>query len=124
MELSYITIHIILEFQKFDGNYLLDIIKDNTTKLGFELDVHWIQRAGENPVEFVKQYAGRISLLHLKDYRVGPMDLTDVDFEKDLAKFMDRFVNTIQFAEVGEGNLNIPAIIDAGLESGAQYFLS
>ena len=51
------------------------------------------------------------------------MDLTDIDFEKDLAKFMDRFVGTIQFAEIGEGNLNIPAIIDAGLESGAQYFL-
>ena len=85
--------------------YLLDIIKNNTTKLGFELDVHWIQRAGENPVEFMKQYTGRISLLHLKDYRVGPMDLTEIDFEKDLAKFMDRFVGTIQFAEIGEGNL-------------------
>ena len=70
----------------------LDIIKENTTKLGFELDVHWIQRAGVNPVEFVKQYKGRISLLHLKDYRVGPMDLTDIDFEKDLPKFMDKFV--------------------------------
>ena len=121
IELYYHTHH--LEFQKFDGAYLLDIIKENTTKLGFELDVHWIQRAGVNPVEFVKQYKGRISLLHLKDYRVGPMDLTDIDFEKDLPKFMDRFVNTIQFAEVGEGNLDIPAIIDAGLESGAQYFL-
>ena len=80
IELYYHTHH--LEFQKFDGEYLLDIIKNNTTKLGFELDVHWIQRAGENPVEFVKQYAGRISLLHLKDYRIGPMDLTDVDFKR------------------------------------------
>lgn len=121
IELYYHTHHI--EFQKFDGVYLLDIIKHNTTKLGFELDVHWIQRAGENPVEFVKQYKGRISLLHLKDYRVGLLDLSDIDFNKDLAKFQDRFVNTIQFAEVGEGNLNIPAIIEAGLESGAQYFL-
>lgn len=121
IELYYHTHH--LEFQKFDGVYLLDIMKNNTTKLGFELDVHWIQRAGVNPVEFVKQYKGRISLLHLKDYRIAPMDLTDVDFSKDMAKFMDRFVNTIQFAEVGEGNLDIPAIIEAGLESGAQYFL-
>ena len=52
IELYYHTHH--LEFQKFDGEYLLDIIKNNTTKLGFELDVHWIQRAGVNPVEFVK----------------------------------------------------------------------
>lgn len=120
IELYYHTHH--LEFQKYDGVYLLDMIKNNTSKLGFELDVHWIQRAGENPAEFVKQYAGRVSLLHLKDYRVGQMDLTDVDF-KDMAKFMQIFTNTIEFAEVGEGNLDMKAIIEAGLESGAQYFL-
>jgi sugar phosphate isomerase/epimerase len=120
IDLYYHTHH--LEFQKFDGVYLLDLIKNNTTKLGFELDVHWIQRAGENPVEFVKQYAGRISLLHLKDYRIGQMDLSEVDFN-DMAKFMHIFTNTIEFAEVGEGNLNIPAIMEAGHESGAQYFL-
>jgi sugar phosphate isomerase/epimerase len=120
IELYYHTHH--LEFQKFDGEYLLDLIKNNTTKLGFELDVHWIQRAGVNPVEFIKQYAGRISLLHLKDYRVGQMDLSEVDF-KDMAKFFGVFTNTIEFAEIGEGNLNMTAIIEAGLESGAEYFL-
>ncbi|MFZ7946458.1 MULTISPECIES: sugar phosphate isomerase/epimerase family protein [Bacillaceae] len=120
IELYYHTHH--LEFQKYDGVYLLDLIKNNTSKLGFELDVHWIQRAGENPVEFVKQYAGRISLLHLKDYRIGQMDLSNVDF-KDMSKFFDIFTNTIEFAELGEGNLNIKAIVEAGLESGAQYFL-
>jgi len=120
IELYYHTHH--LEFQKYDGEYLLDIIKNNTTKLGFELDVHWIQRAGVNPVEFVKEYTGRISLLHLKDYRIGQMDLSEVDF-KDMAKFFDKFTNTIEFAELGEGNLDIKAITEAGLESGAQYFL-
>ncbi|KKK37509.1 sugar phosphate isomerase [Mesobacillus campisalis] len=121
IELYYHTHH--LEFQKFDGEYLLDLMKNNTTKLGFELDVHWIQRAGENPVEFIKQYKNRVSLLHLKDYRIGQMDLSDVDFQKDMAKFFQAFTNTIEFAEVGEGNLNIKAIIEAGLESGAEYFL-
>ncbi|MFJ7976709.1 sugar phosphate isomerase/epimerase family protein [Peribacillus sp. NPDC096379] len=120
IELYYHTHH--LEFQKYDGEYLLDLIKNNTTKLGFELDVHWIQRAGVNPVEFIKQYAGRISLLHLKDYRIGQMDLSEVDFN-DMAKFMNIFTNTIEFAELGEGNLDMNAIIEAGLESGAQYFL-
>jgi sugar phosphate isomerase/epimerase len=120
IELYYHTHH--LEFQKFDGEYLLDIMKNNTSKLGFELDVHWIQRAGVNPVEFIKEYAGRISLLHLKDYRIGQMDLTEVDF-KDMAKFMHIFTNTIEFAEIGEGNLDMKAIIESGLESGAQYFL-
>lgn len=50
------------------------------------------------------------------------MDLSEVDF-KDMAKFMHIFTNTIEFAELGEGNLDLKAIIEAGLESGAQYFL-
>ncbi|MFC2949749.1 sugar phosphate isomerase/epimerase family protein [Virgibacillus sediminis] len=120
IELYYHTHHI--EFQKYDGEYLLDLMKNNTTRLGFELDVHWIQRAGVNPVEFVKEYKGRISLLHLKDYRIGQLDVQEDDLQ-DMEKFFHKFTNLIEFAEVGEGNLDIPAIMEAGLESGAQYFL-
>lgn len=120
IELYYHTHHV--EFQKFDGVYLLDLIKNNTTKLGFELDVHWIQRAGENPVDIITQYKDRISLLHLKDYRIGQLDVNEEDF-KDMSKFFNKFFNLIEFAEVGEGNMNIPAVIDAGLASGAKYFL-
>ncbi|MEK4384547.1 sugar phosphate isomerase/epimerase [Solibacillus sp. FSL W7-1464] len=120
IELYYHTHHI--EFQKFDGEYLLDMIKNNTSKLGFELDIHWIQRAGENPVDIISQYKDRISLLHLKDYRIGQLDLNEEDF-KDMPKFFNKFTNLIEFAEVGEGNMNIPAVIDAGLASGVKYFL-
>ncbi len=120
IELYYHTHHI--EFQKYDGEYLLDMIKNNTSKLVFELDVHWIQRAGVNPVEFIKEYKGRISLLHLKDYRIGKLDITEEDL-KDMGQFFHKFTNIIEFAEIGEGNLDIKAVIEAGLESGAQYFL-
>ncbi|ASK60968.1 sugar phosphate isomerase [Virgibacillus phasianinus] len=120
INLYYHTHHI--EFQKYEGEYLLDLIKNNTTKLGFELDVHWIQRAGVNPVQFIGEYKGRISLLHLKDYRIGNLDINEEDLN-DMDKFFNKFTNLIEFAEVGEGNLDMKAIIDAGLESGAQYFL-
>ncbi|MFC3039524.1 sugar phosphate isomerase/epimerase family protein [Virgibacillus xinjiangensis] len=120
IELYYHTHHI--EFQKYDGEFLLDLMKNNTSKLGFELDVHWIQRAGVNPVEFIKQYKDRISLLHLKDYRIGDLDIEEGDLD-DMGVFFQKFTNLIEFAEVGEGNLDMPAIIQAGLESGAQYFL-
>ena len=36
---------------------------------------------------------------------------------------LHKFTNLIEFAEIGEGNLDIKAIIEAGIESGAQYFL-
>ncbi|WP_163539914.1 sugar phosphate isomerase/epimerase [Gracilibacillus sp. YIM 98692] len=118
--LYYHTHHI--EFQRFDGKYLLDMMKENTTQLGFELDVHWIHRAGVDPVDFIKQYKDRVTLIHLKDYRIGNLNVTDDDF-KDMKNFFHKFVNLIEFAEVGEGNLNMPAIIEAGREAGAKYFL-
>jgi sugar phosphate isomerase/epimerase len=111
-----------VEFEKYDGAYMIDIMKNSTSKLGFELDVHWIQRGGENPVEFVKKYKDRVSLLHLKDYRIGRMNVTEEGL-KDMSKFYPKFTNIIEFAEVGEGTLDMKAIIEAGLESGSQYFL-
>src|SRR5690625_7709149 len=85
-------------------------MRDNTEKLGFELDVHWIQRAGANPIEVIKEYDGRVSLLHLKDYRIGRLDLTPEELA-DYDKFMKKFVEVIEFAEVGEGNLDMKGII-------------
>ena len=64
IDLYYHNHHV--EFVKYDGEYLLDIIRNHTRYMGFELDIHWIHRGGENPVEFIKKYDGRIRLLHFK----------------------------------------------------------
>ncbi|WP_143319677.1 sugar phosphate isomerase/epimerase [Clostridium sp. HBUAS56010] len=119
IDLYYHNHHV--EFIKYNGQFLLDIIKDNTKHMGFELDIHWIQRGGENPVEFVKKYAGRIRLLHLKDYRIREVKLPEGDF--DMKTFMQAFTDTIEFAELGEGSLPIKECIEAGLEGGSEYFL-
>ncbi len=119
IDLYYHNHHV--EFVKFDGQYLLDIIKDTTKKMGFELDIHWIHRGGENPVEFIKRYSGRIRLLHLKDYRIGQMKMPEGEF--DPKAFMGQFANLVQFAEVGEGTLPIKECIEAGLAGGSEYFL-
>ncbi|MEH7093571.1 sugar phosphate isomerase/epimerase family protein [Neobacillus vireti] len=120
IELYYHNHHI--EFEKYDGKCLLDIMKDSTSKLGFELDVHWVQRGGENPINVINRFAGRVSLIHLKDYRIGNMNVSEEDF-KDMSKFMQKFTNIIEFAELGQGNLDIKGIIEAGVKSGVQYFL-
>ncbi|MDO3408411.1 sugar phosphate isomerase/epimerase [Saccharibacillus sp. CPCC 101409] len=110
------------EFEKYDGKFLLDIMRENTSKLGFELDVHWVHRGGENPIKLIERFAGRISLLHLKDYRIGRMEAAEEDF-KDMSKFMQKFLNMVQFAELGQGSLDIKGIIEAGAASGVNYFL-
>lgn len=115
------------EFTRFDGKYLLDIIRDNTRQMGFELDTHWIYRGGEDPVKFIQRYAGRIRLLHLKDYRIGRMKAPEegLDFttREGMMKAYAAMGNIVEFAEVGEGSLDMPGCIQAGLEGGSEYFL-
>ncbi len=119
IELYYHNHHI--EFIKYDGEVMLDIIKNNTKFMGFEMDVHWIHRGGYDPVKFLKEYAGRIKLLHLKDYRIGEFVMPEGPFE--YKSFMQAFADVVQFAEVGEGSLPMKEIIDTGLECGSEYFL-
>lgn len=111
-----------IDFVKYDGEYLLDIVKENTKYLGFELDIHWIQAGGENPVEVIKRYAGRIRLLHLKDYKAIPVQMPEpFDWMKLWESFGLNYV--IRYAEIGEGNLPIEKCIEAGLQGGSEYFL-
>ncbi len=114
-----------IEFAKFDGKYMLDIIAENSPAMGMEIDVHWVQRGGLDPVRTLEKYAGKTAMVHLKDYRIG--QLPEASFgllEKgDFAGFMAEFRNVVQFAEVGEGNLDFPSIIPAAVAAGAQYLL-
>ena len=122
IKLYYHNHHI--EFRKFDGVTMLDIIRQNAPLLGFELDVHWVHRGGYDPVKIIREYAGRVELIHLKDYRIGA--LSESAFaalsKGDFGTFMNEFKNVVQFAEVGEGSLDMGAIIEAALASGAKYF--
>jgi sugar phosphate isomerase/epimerase len=114
-----------IEFTKFDGRYLLDIIADRAPRMGLEIDVHWVQRGGLDPVRTLREYGDRVAMVHLKDYRIGR--IPEEAFEKlatgDFPAFMQAFTGVVQFAEVGEGNLDFPAIVAASQEIGAEYLL-
>jgi sugar phosphate isomerase/epimerase len=69
-----------------------------------ELDVYWIQAGGGDPADWIRRCAGRQPLLHLKDMTVGPG-------------------REPRMAEIGEGNLNWPAILAAAAESGVEWYL-
>ncbi|MCU1532894.1 MAG: sugar phosphate isomerase/epimerase [Arthrobacter sp.] len=114
-----------IEFAKFDGKYLLDIIAENSPALGMEIDVHWVQRGGLDPVRTLEKYAGRTAMVHLKDYRIGALPEAAFGLLEtgDLPGFLQEFKNVVQFAEVGEGNLDFPSIIPAAQAAGAEYLL-
>jgi sugar phosphate isomerase/epimerase len=123
IDLYYHNHHV--EFAKYDGTYLLDIIADRAPLMGLEIDVHWVQRGGLDPVTTLKKYSDRVAMVHLKDYRIG--QIAPESFEAlgrgDFAAFMAAFKDVVQFAEVGEGNLDFRSIIETSKEIGAQYLL-
>ena len=123
LSLYYHNHHI--EFAKFDGKYMLDIIAENSPAMGLEIDVHWVQRGGLDPVRTLQKYAGRTAMVHLKDYRIGSMPEAAFGMlgSGDFAGFMQAFKDVVQFAEVGEGNLDFPSIIPAAQAAGAKYLL-
>jgi sugar phosphate isomerase/epimerase len=94
-----------VEFQKVDGKCVLDLIYAHTSRenLQGEPDTYWIQAGGQNPVDWCRKLQGRLPLLHLKDYAVVN--------------------NAPVFAEVGSGNLDIPAIIKAAEVAGCEWFM-
>ena len=122
IDLYYHTHH--KEFIKVDGKYLLDLLRENAPHMGFELDTHWIHRGGENPVEFIKKYAGSVRLLHLKDYRIGNVEMPNMAGPDGMQKFVEAFFyKPVQFAELGTGTLPLKECIEAGLAGGAEYLL-
>jgi len=46
--------------------YLLSELEG--TNVVFQMDVHWVAFAGENPVEWINNYPGRFPLWHVKDF--------------------------------------------------------
>lgn len=111
------------EFLKLaDGTYGLDYMY-NTVSADFlqtELDVCWVNVGGEEPSAYVRKYAGRCPVVHLKDF-VGSKsesmyELIGIDSEKKEVK-----KNTFEFRPVGQGKQDFPSILTAAVESGASY---
>jgi len=80
------------EFNKTDGivsyDYFTSQISAEILKL--ELDLGWVFKAGQNPVDLFKKYKGRFPLLHVKDMTVtGEM----VPFGNGSYDFKETFEN-------------------------------
>lgn len=91
------------EFKKIDGEYALDLLyrKTDPKEVQAELDTYWIKKGGEDPVAYIKKYAGRLPQLHLKD-----MDPEDQSF-----------------TELGAGLMDMPAIFEAAKEAGTEWII-
>jgi sugar phosphate isomerase/epimerase len=98
--------------------------------LGIELDTYWALRSGLDPVETIKRYGERISILHQKDIPAHidqPVNILDEypDDEPLLPEniFANRkYVAEDNFIELGAGTMDLQGIIDAAnIHTRAEY---
>lgn len=81
------------EFGQVDGRYVYQIMLELLDPaVFFEIDTYWVQTAGPNPAEVVRELGTRAPLLHIKD---GPCKQGE------------------PMVAVGDGIMDFPAIVEA-----------
>lgn len=92
--------------------------------LATELDCCWVNVAGEDPSDYLKKYAGRAPIVHLKDFVMPGKKPTHLYAliglnEEDQPKDEEAF----SFRPVGYGAQNIPKILAAAEEAGSIWMV-
>lgn len=92
------------EFERTDGGVkLIDLLAEYSDKsVQFEFDVYWVSFAGSDPMEYLKKYAGRQRLMHLKE------------LSKDEPK---------RNVEIGDGKIDFASLITEGKKLGILNFI-
>ena len=94
-----------LEFAHAGDSIFMERVYSETDPSTFfaEIDVHWVQRGGQNPADWIRKVKGRMPVCHFKDFTIVGREA--------------------RFCEVGEGNLNWPEIIEACEETGVRWYV-
>lgn len=114
------------EFEKIDGQYKLEYQFDHLTpaELQAELDTCWVTVSGEDPAAYIRKFAGRCPCVHLKDFYMNGkkpehmyalIGLPETEAEEGESK--------MEFRPAGKGMLNVPSILEAAKDAGAQWII-
>ncbi|MGU3471999.1 sugar phosphate isomerase/epimerase family protein [Paenibacillus sp. D51F] len=90
------------EFKMVDGKPLIDILLEKIPAdlMIMEFDLGWVHMGGQSPAEYVKKYAGRTPVIHLKDFGDGRRD-----------------------TEVGSGVVDFESVFAIAENAGIEYFI-
>ena len=90
------------EFRHMDGKPILQWLVEAypPEEMGFTLDTFWVQAGGGDPAQWLEKLAGRIPVIHLKDYAYGR-----------------------KMVPVGEGNINFDRVFEKAESGGTEWML-
>ena len=121
------------EFEKFGGKPALELLYDLSDPEVFlaEIDTYWVQHGGGDPAAWIRRLKGRLPLVHLKDMVVGADEVSAAKLEREQSEADEAFEKRREaartkkpiMAEVGEGNLNWPAILAACRDAGVAWYI-
>lgn len=108
-----------------DGSLAYDYIfsSNGRARIQNEPDVCWVDYAGQSPVEYLQKYAGNIPVVHLKDYYLegklssAPYALIGITTDNSMKDEGGWF----EYRPIGEGQVDMKAVINASIEGGAQW---
>jgi sugar phosphate isomerase/epimerase len=91
------------EFWQMEEGLPFDYLMQNTDTdlVKCELDIYWVKKGGADPLAILKQYAGRIPILHVKD--MAPGEAQD-------------------FACPGSGMIDFPSIFAEAFRQGITHY--
>jgi sugar phosphate isomerase/epimerase len=98
-----------MEFRDVDGSNGYDVLLKDTDPayVTLELDCGWASAAGKNPVTYLTQYPGRISMLHVKDLKPAAP-----------GKAPGERISTV----LGKGTIDYKPIFQAAKKAGIRHY--
>lgn len=89
------------EFETVDGATPMDLLLGGTdpARVAFEMDLYWILKGGQKPLDYFARYPGRFALCHVKDMTADG-----------------------RMADVGAGAIDFAEIFAHSAEAGLEYY--
>ena len=117
------------EYEKIDGEYILDRLYKDVPEIMTELDLCWVKYGGEEPVRYINKYAKRSGIVHFKDFYANAMGggpvyaLIDENGKEIESKKPTQAETGFRFTPLGKGLQDFKSILEAVKDSDIEYVI-
>lgn len=120
------------EFVTVDGEQALKRFLEATDPelVQFQMDVYWVVRAGHDPIRLLRELGPRCTMIHQKDLAtsadpVNLLEAVEPPIDTDVFRSLRPrgLVKNGDFVTVGQGVLDVPAILQAAHDIGAAQYV-